>query len=154
MAQSPPFVCVRFRASMALSLSRFRLCLGSLDSLACPSFRHPSLLSSRHRMPTAVGITTHIHRPLSPPRASSLRERRPGLFYFAHLRTHARTSHPPFNILSSAVGAVFSLEPLHLANIFIGLFCVNHVMHRFGKGTTPARYRFTAHDVLFVGSDI
>ena len=43
---------------------------------------------------------------------------------------------------------------LHLANIFVGLLCANHVTHRFGKGITPARYRLTAHDVLSAGSGI
>ena len=51
----------------------------SLDSLARPSFRHLSSPASRRCMSTAVGITTHVHRPSSPPRTSSLRERRPGL---------------------------------------------------------------------------
>jgi hypothetical protein len=50
--------------------------------------------------------------------------------------------------LSSAAGTVFSLVPLHLANIFVGLLCANHVTDRFGKGVTPARYRLTAHDIL------
>ena len=58
------------------------------------------------------------------------------------------------DILSSASGAVFSLVPLHLANILVGLLCANHVTRRFGKGITPARYRLTAHDVLSAGSDI
>jgi hypothetical protein len=51
------------------------------------------------------------------------------------------------DVLSSAAG-VFSLSPLHLANILVGLLCVNHVTDRFGKGITPARYRLTAHDML------
>jgi hypothetical protein len=50
--------------------------------------------------------------------------------------------------LSAVAGAVFSLVPLHLANIFVGLLCANHVTHRFGKGITPAPYRLTAHDIL------
>jgi hypothetical protein len=54
--------------------------------------------------------------------------------------------------LSSAAGTVFSLVPLHLANIFVGLLCANHVTDRFGKGITPARYRLTAHDILSAGS--
>ena len=52
------------------------------------------------------------------------------------------------NILTSAWGTVFSLVPLHLANIFVGLLCANHVTHRFGKGIIPRRYRLTADDVL------
>jgi hypothetical protein len=55
--------------------------------------------------------------------------------------------------LSSASGTVFSLVPLHLANIFVGLLCANHVTHRFGKGITPARYRLTAQDILATGSE-
>ena len=58
------------------------------------------------------------------------------------------------DILPSAAGAVFSLVSFHLANMFVGLFYANHVMHRFGKGTTPAQYRLTAHDILSEGSDI
>ena len=53
--------------------------------------------------------------------------------------------------LTSAWGTVFSLVPLHLANIFVGLLCANHVTHRFGKRITPARYRLTADDVLSEG---
>jgi hypothetical protein len=52
------------------------------------------------------------------------------------------------DVLSSAAGTVFSLVPLHLANILVGLLCANHVTERFGKGITPARYRLTAHDIL------
>ncbi len=52
------------------------------------------------------------------------------------------------DILSSVAGTVFSLVPLHLANIFVGLLCANHVTRRFGKGITPARYRLTAHDII------
>ena len=52
------------------------------------------------------------------------------------------------DVLSSVAGTVFSLVPLHLVNIFVGLLCANHVTHRFGKGITPARYRLTAHDIL------
>jgi Tetraspanin family len=55
--------------------------------------------------------------------------------------------------LSSAAETVFSLVPLHLANIFVGLLCANHVTHRFGKGITPARYRLTVHDVLSTEPD-
>jgi len=58
------------------------------------------------------------------------------------------------DILSSSAGAVFSLVPLHLANVFVDLLCANHVTNRFGKGITPARYRLTAHDVLSAGSGI
>jgi hypothetical protein len=54
-------------------------------------------------------------------------------------------------VLTSAWGTVFSLVPLHLANIFVGLLCANHVTHRFGKGLTPARYRLTTDDILSVG---
>ena len=50
--------------------------------------------------------------------------------------------------LSSVAGTVFSLVPLHLGNIFVGLLCANHVTHRFRKGITPARYRLTAEDIL------
>lgn len=52
------------------------------------------------------------------------------------------------DVLSSVAGSVFSLVPLHLWNIFVGLLCANHVTHRFGKGITPARYRLTAQDIL------
>ena len=55
--------------------------------------------------------------------------------------------------LSSAAGTVFSLVPIHLANIFISLLCANHVTRRFGKGITPARYRLTAHDVFSASSN-
>jgi hypothetical protein len=55
------------------------------------------------------------------------------------------------DVLTSAWGLVFSLVPLHLTNIFVGLLCANHVTHRFGKGVTPARYRLTADDILSVG---
>ena len=56
------------------------------------------------------------------------------------------------DILSSAAATVFSLVPVHLANIFAGLLCANHVTDRFGKGITPRRYRLTAHDILSAGS--
>jgi len=56
------------------------------------------------------------------------------------------------DVLSSFAGTVFSLVPLHLGNIFVGLLCANDVTHRFGKGITPARYRLTAHDILSAGS--
>ena len=52
------------------------------------------------------------------------------------------------DVLSSVAGTVFSLVPLYLVNIFVGLLCANHVTHRFGKGITPARYRLTAHDIF------
>jgi hypothetical protein len=55
--------------------------------------------------------------------------------------------------LSSAAGTVFSFVPLHMANIFVGILCANHVTHRFGKGITPARYRLTAHDILSTGPE-
>ena len=58
------------------------------------------------------------------------------------------------DILSSSAGAVFSLVPLHLANVFVDLPCANHVTNRFGKGITPAGYRLTAYDVLSAGSGI
>jgi hypothetical protein len=38
------------------------------------------------------------------------------------------------DILSSATATVFSLIPVHLANIFAGLLCANNVTDRFGKG--------------------
>jgi hypothetical protein len=52
------------------------------------------------------------------------------------------------DVLSSVAGTVFSLVPLYLGHIFVGLLCANHVTHRFGKGITPAQYRLTAHDIL------
>ena len=55
--------------------------------------------------------------------------------------------------LSSASGTVFSLVPLHLANIFVGLLCANHMTDRFGKGITSAWYRLTAQDILATGSE-
>jgi len=55
------------------------------------------------------------------------------------------------DVLSLAWGTVFSLVPVHLANIFVGLLCANHVTHRFAKGITPARYRLTADDILSAG---
>ena len=55
------------------------------------------------------------------------------------------------DVLASAWGLVFSLVPLHLANIFVGLLCANHVTYRFGKGMVPARYRLTAEEILSVG---
>ena len=56
------------------------------------------------------------------------------------------------DVLSSAAATVFSLVPVHLANIFVGLLCANHVTDRFGKGITPRRYRLTAQDILSAGS--
>ena len=56
------------------------------------------------------------------------------------------------DVLTSAWG--FSLVPLHLAKLFVGPLCTNHVTHRFGKGITPARYRLTcptANDILSEG---
>jgi Tetraspanin family len=50
--------------------------------------------------------------------------------------------------LFSAAATVFSLVPLHLTNILVGLLCANHVTRRFGKGITPARYRLTVNDIL------
>ncbi|KAH9014969.1 hypothetical protein EDB84DRAFT_1443619 [Lactarius hengduanensis] len=55
------------------------------------------------------------------------------------------------DVLTSAWGTVFSLVPLHLANILVGLLCANHVTHRFGKGITPPRYRLTVDDILSMG---
>ena len=55
------------------------------------------------------------------------------------------------DLLTSAWGTVFSLVPLHIANIFVGLLCANHVTRRFGKGITPVRYRVTADDILSAG---
>ncbi|KAH9033638.1 hypothetical protein EDB85DRAFT_1864300 [Lactarius pseudohatsudake] len=55
------------------------------------------------------------------------------------------------DVLTSAWGTVFSLVPLHLANIFVGLLCANHVTRRFGKGITPPRYRLTVDDILSMG---
>jgi hypothetical protein len=55
------------------------------------------------------------------------------------------------DVLTSAWSTVFSLVPLHLANIFVGLLCANHVTRRFGKRITPARYRLTADDILSAG---
>ena len=52
------------------------------------------------------------------------------------------------DVLSSVAGTVFSLVPLHLMDILVGLLCANHVTHHFGKGITPARYRLTAQDIL------
>ena len=56
------------------------------------------------------------------------------------------------DILSFAARTIFSLVPLHLANILVGLLCANHVTQRFGKGITPARYRLTAHDLLLLSA--
>ncbi|KAI9457665.1 hypothetical protein F5148DRAFT_1277016 [Russula earlei] len=56
------------------------------------------------------------------------------------------------DLLASVAGTVFSLVPIHLANIFVGLLCANHVTHRFGKGITPARYRLTARDIYSTSS--
>jgi hypothetical protein len=67
---------------------------------------------------------------------------------------HGPLVHFERDALSSAAGAVFSLVPLHLINMFVGLLCANHVTHRFGKGLTPAQYRLTAHDILSAQSDI
>jgi hypothetical protein len=55
------------------------------------------------------------------------------------------------DLLTSAWGTVFSLVPLHIANIFVGLLCTNHITHRFGKGITPPRYRLMADDILAAG---
>jgi hypothetical protein len=38
------------------------------------------------------------------------------------------------DIFSSAMATVFSLIPVHLANIFAGLLCANNVTDRFRKG--------------------
>ncbi|KAI0044788.1 hypothetical protein FA95DRAFT_1622805 [Auriscalpium vulgare] len=51
------------------------------------------------------------------------------------------------NVLPTIYGAVFALVPLHIANIFVGLLCANHVTHRFGKGIMPKRYRLNAADL-------
>jgi hypothetical protein len=67
---------------------------------------------------------------------------------------HGPLVHFERDALSSAAGAVFSIVPLHLTNIVVGLLCANHVTHRFGKGLTPAQYRLTAHDILPARSDI
>lgn len=56
--------------------------------------------------------------------------------------------------LSSAAATVFSLVPVHLANIFAGLLCANHVTDRFGKGITPRRYRLTAQDILLSSGSV
>lgn len=42
---------------------------------------------------------------------------------------------------------VFSLAPLHLANIVIALLCANHITVTFGKGIVPFQYRLTPKDV-------
>ncbi|KAI0265638.1 hypothetical protein BC834DRAFT_824642 [Gloeopeniophorella convolvens] len=64
---------------------------------------------------------------------------------------HVPLVHFERDALTSAYGTVFSLVPLHLANIFVALLCANHVTHRFGKGITPARYRLTVRDVFAAG---
>ena len=43
--------------------------------------------------------------------------------------------------------AIFSLVPLHVANIFVSLLCANHVTPRFGTGFVPPLYRLTTMDV-------
>lgn len=37
--------------------------------------------------------------------------------------------------------SAFSLVPAHLACVVITMLCANHITFRFGKGTTPKRYR-------------
>ena len=58
------------------------------------------------------------------------------------------------DVLSSVAGTVFSLVPLHLGIILVGLLCANHITDRFGKGITPARYRLTAHDLLLSAGSV
>ncbi|KAI0783437.1 hypothetical protein C8Q75DRAFT_725855 [Abortiporus biennis] len=41
----------------------------------------------------------------------------------------------------------FAIVPLHIANIFVALLCVNHVTRTFGKGIMPKQYRLTVADV-------
>ncbi|KAI0060573.1 hypothetical protein BV25DRAFT_1807194 [Artomyces pyxidatus] len=57
-------------------------------------------------------------------------------------------------VLPTLYGAVFALVPLHIANIFVGLLCANHVTRRFGKGIMPKRYRLHAGDLARLGEDV
>ncbi|KAF8964333.1 Tetraspanin family-domain-containing protein [Flammula alnicola] len=42
---------------------------------------------------------------------------------------------------------VFSLAPLHLANMVVALLCANHITSTFGKGIIPKQYRLSPKDV-------
>lgn len=46
--------------------------------------------------------------------------------------------------------AVFSLVPLHLAAMFAGLLCSNHVTYRFGKGMMPKAYRLSQNSMAVI----
>ncbi len=46
--------------------------------------------------------------------------------------------------------AVFSLVPLHIAAMFAGLLCSNHVTYRFGKGMMPKAYRLSANSMAVI----
>ncbi|KLO11936.1 hypothetical protein SCHPADRAFT_854666 [Schizopora paradoxa] len=46
--------------------------------------------------------------------------------------------------------AVFSLVPLHIAAMFAGLLCSNHVTYRFGKGMMPKAYRLSQNSMAII----
>ncbi|KXN83085.1 hypothetical protein AN958_01836 [Leucoagaricus sp. SymC.cos] len=45
---------------------------------------------------------------------------------------------------------VFSLVPVHVAIIIVGLLCSNHVTYRFGKGMMPKRYRLSLNSMAVI----
>jgi hypothetical protein len=44
----------------------------------------------------------------------------------------------------------FSLVPIHIAVIFAGLLCSNHVTYRFGKGMMPKAYRLSMNSMAVI----
>ncbi|KLO05893.1 hypothetical protein SCHPADRAFT_838778 [Schizopora paradoxa] len=46
--------------------------------------------------------------------------------------------------------AAFALVPPHMAAMFAGLLCSNHVTYRYGKGMMPKAYRLNMHTMAIV----
>ena len=125
-----PILCLVFVAvgvSPCLSRRPIRFPLLTLVTAVCKTVRSAasspahSCLGRRavSHTPGAVGITTHAHRPQSFLRTFSLRERRRGLIFLVHLRSHAQTSSPPFTTPHRQIPPM----PLVLSWIYLILTC-------------------------------
>jgi hypothetical protein len=44
----------------------------------------------------------------------------------------------------------FGIVPIHIAIIFAGLLCSNHVTYRFGKGMMPKAYRLSMNSMAII----
>jgi len=53
-------------------------------------------------------------------------------------------------VLKTWYTAAFSLVPVHLAVMIVGLLCSNHVTNRFGKGMMPKAYRLSLTSMAMI----